>query len=398
MPNVFAPPPSYFLLLLALLAAGASAGGTALAAQVEGSWRSDLLANVDGGARTGRAHVGQFDLSLGAETPGLFGTRASWRLSGFWNEGGTFADLVGDVQVVSNIEANGRGFRINEAWLDQPLPGIDGRLLLGRYDLNGEFDVLEAALPFVNSAFGIGTDLGASGENGPSIFPATGLGTRLEVEVTPSLRLRLAAVDGVPGQPEGPRRQLFTVAGDEGAFLIGEFAWQGPSTRVLLGRWAYTRTRDSLCAGVPGYVSGDAPENGTYLRAERVLARSTGGGRTSAFLRLGTASGAHDPIDRFVSAGILLEGPVTRRPADAFGAAFAGGRLSQDFRRARAVDASSLAPREGAFEVFYRLQVTEQLALQPLAMLVTDPGGVEDDALVLGLRVELAGAFRPHRP
>jgi porin len=51
---------------------------------------------------------------------------------------------------------------------------------IGLYDLNSEFDVIEAAALFLNPSHGIGPDFAQSGRNGPSIFPVTSLAIRGE--------------------------------------------------------------------------------------------------------------------------------------------------------------------------------------------------------------------------
>ena len=79
-----------------------------------------------------------------------------------------------------------------------------GSLLLGLYDLNSEFDVIETAGLFLNSSFGIGAEYGSSGRNGPSIFPATSFGARLSGQPVQSLFIRGAVLDGVPGDPPPP--------------------------------------------------------------------------------------------------------------------------------------------------------------------------------------------------
>lgn len=70
--------------------------------------------------------------------------------------------------------------RLYEFWLQQKL--FSGRLavLVGLYDLNFELEVIPSAGLFLHSSFGIGPDFGLSGKNGPSIFPYTALGTRVE--------------------------------------------------------------------------------------------------------------------------------------------------------------------------------------------------------------------------
>ena len=72
-----------------------------------------------------------------------------------------------------------RGWTLFELNAEQSMLDHRVSLLVGLYDLNSEFDANGTAGFFINSSFGIGAELGASGLNGPSIFPVTSLGTRL---------------------------------------------------------------------------------------------------------------------------------------------------------------------------------------------------------------------------
>jgi len=228
-------------------------------------------------------------------------------LSAFYNDGDSFSARIGDIQIASNIEADDGGVRLNEAWLEQALPWGESSLLMGKYDLNGEFDVLDAALPFVNSAFGIGTDIGASGPNGPSIYPATGLALRLRVALSDDLSLKLVAADGLPGDLDRPGRTRVALDENQGALLVAELARRGPRSRVLAGYWRYTRQRLPLCADLAACDQGQG-NDGLYLRGERVLHDGASGRRWQAFFRLGSAASAYNPLDRFVSAGLLATG------------------------------------------------------------------------------------------
>lgn len=383
-------------LLPGILLAAAAAPVTAAGAdplELSLSWRSDLLRNA-GGTESGSTHVGQLDAALSLDTTGLFGQPLRGTLSGFYNDGEAFSARVGDIQIASNIEADDGGVRLNEAWLEQALPWGESSLLMGKYDLNGEFDVLDAALPFVNSAFGIGTDIGASGPNGPSIYPATGLALRLRVALSDDLSLKLVAADGLPGDLDRPGRTRVALDENQGALLVAELARRGPRSRVLAGYWRYTRQRLPLCADLAACDQGQG-NDGLYLRGERVLHDGASGRRWQAFFRLGSAASAYNPLDRFVSAGLLATGLLPGRPDDQTGLAFAYGQVGSGLRQRLRDDGLSPAASEGAVEGFYRIAVTPELALQPLVMLITDPGGVIDDrpTWVLGLRVELSRAF-----
>ena len=59
---------------------------------------------------------------------------------------------------------------------------LDNRLswLVGRDDLTTEFYRVQSAGMFINSSFGIGPEFAHSGVAGPSLFPTTALGTRVD--------------------------------------------------------------------------------------------------------------------------------------------------------------------------------------------------------------------------
>ena len=60
------------------------------------------------------------------------------------------ADVLGDAQVVSNIEAS-RATRLYELYVEGTSPGGGSSLLFGFWDLNSELDVIEPATLFLNT-------------------------------------------------------------------------------------------------------------------------------------------------------------------------------------------------------------------------------------------------------
>ncbi|WP_222874162.1 carbohydrate porin [Hankyongella ginsenosidimutans] len=145
--------------------------------------------------------------------------------------------------------------RLYEAWLQHDLPNERASLRFGLYDLNSEFDALATASLFINSAHGIGVDIGQSGQAGPSIFPLTSLSARLEVAVTPALRVRVAVLDGVPADPDRPRRTAVKLGNGDGVLTIGEVDYTLGPARVIAGYWRYTApfevALDSALTGFP---------------------------------------------------------------------------------------------------------------------------------------------------
>src|SRR5258705_12553083 len=103
--------------------------------------------------------------------------------------------ILGDAQGVSNLEAP-TTVRLEEAWLQQNLFANRLSWLVGRFDLNAEFYRLQSGALFINSSLGIGPEFSHSGIAGPSIFPNTTAGTRLEYKPARNVAWRAAALDG----------------------------------------------------------------------------------------------------------------------------------------------------------------------------------------------------------
>lgn len=343
------------------------------------AYTGDMMANALGGIRRGSRYLDNLDVILVADLQKLAGWRgATLQLYGLYNNGASISELAGDAQAVSNLEAGTRALRLYEAWIDQQL-GSNLSLRVGLYDLNSEFDALEAASLFVGSAHGIGTDFAQSGENGPSIFPSTSLAARLQVRPAEGWVVRGAVLDGVPGNPDHPGRTAIRLRGEEGALLVGEIEAPIANGRLLLGHWRYTssfETFDGMRA------SGNA---GVYLRGEAPLVDQPSG-KIDGFFRLGTAAGRFNVFDRFVSGGLTFTGWLPGRGEDQFGLAVAAAFVGSHDRAAGA-DASEIA-----FEATYRARVAPWLAIQPHAQYVRNPSADPsiDDAVVIGVRTEIS--------
>ena len=348
---------------------------------LEMTYTSDVMANAAGGHRRGVRYMDNFDMVFEADLDRLVGWRgAELHLYGLYNNGASISDLAGDTQAVSNIETGVRALRLYEAWIDQKF-GDHVSLRAGLYDLNSEFDALDASGLFVGSAHGIGTDFAQSGENGPSIFPATSLAARLEVTPADGWAVRAAILDAVPGDPARPARTHIRLGKDEGALVVGEVQAPFGDGKLLLGHWRYTADFDRIDGG--GRDHGNA---GSYVRAERSIVRD-GEQQVDAFARLGHASGRFNMFDLFASAGLKFSGWSLARDTDEFGIAVAAAFTARPYRAATGASSS-----EVAVEATYRTQVASWLALQPSVQYIRRPSADPTiaDALVVGLRSEIS--------
>jgi porin len=378
--------------------AGASTPVGSPTIELGGTYAGEVLRNYKGGLARGTTYLDNLDLTLGIDGEALWNV-AGLRLFayGLYNNGATFSDrFSGDSLTVSNIDTEGTA-RLFEAWADWS-PGATGRLSLriGLQDLNAEFDTTEARGLFVNSAYGIGHELGQTGQNGPSIFPIAGLAARLAWQPSDSTLLKLAAFDGVPGDPDDPRSSEVRLSGDDGALIVGELtATRGRLAQLSVGYWRYTADFEPLAAGQ------SARNDGAYVTMEFDLREATPIPRLGAlFLRAGEAASSINEFDRFYAAGLTFEGLLLRERGDQLGIAVGAARASRLFQDLLAAERGDAERFEYNIELTWRVAVTDFLMLQPYLQHIVNPGvnpGL-DDAMVLGVRAEVGLTWRWSRP
>ncbi len=377
-----------FVFCLAALPSPGWAEGQA-AYRFDAAYTADALANVRGGIDTGARYLDNLDLTLDVDGARAFGWNgARFFLYGLYNNGTAFsADLVGDAQTVSNIETGVQAVRAYEAWWQQNFAGDRASLRIGLYDLNSEFDALETSALFINSAHGVGTDLGQTGKNGPSIFPVTSLAARADLKFGENWLVRAAVLDGVPGDPAHPGRTVIKLGHGDGALVVGEVNYQAQGIRVGFGLWRYTARFEDLETGARehGNQGGYSFVEGQVYREVHDPAQGL-----SLFLRGGTAASRFNQFEQYVGAGAVYRGLVPGRPADEAGVAVAWAEAGSPYRRATVA-----AAREVTFEFSYRAQVVDLIVVQPDVQYVVNPGAdpALKNALVLGLRLQLAWGF-----
>ena len=103
------------------------------------------------------------------------------------------AELLGDMQVASNIEAGNHTY-IQELWIKQAFKNLE--LTAGLQDLNVEFAASEYGAMFLNSSFGILPIV--SGNIPAPIFPLTSLGLTAKWNILKNTTLLAAVYDGSP--------------------------------------------------------------------------------------------------------------------------------------------------------------------------------------------------------
>lgn len=348
------------------------------AQEFSAEYSGDLLKNTAGGNARASDYVDILYLSVDDQYQLIELLNVSAHVSAIYSNGAGFsADVVGDDQVVSNLETGDALTKIAEAWIK--LETEKWSLLAGLYDVNRDFDVIDSAGLFFNSSHGIGADIGLSGGNGPSIFPFYGLALSGFYQLSEKQSLRFAITDGLPGDPEHPSNIGAKLESGDGAFSIAEWAYIHEGQTWLAGYWQYT-----VSEPLQDVVTSDINE-GYYLRHERNI------GASRVFFRLGTADSNFNKYDRFIGAGITFDGPFAQRPDDAWGLSFAYAKTGKTAKDSAAIEGETLEKGELNIELTYAYTVNTHLALQPNIQFIKNAGARDiATSTVLGLRLVLS--------
>lgn len=344
--------------------------GPGAALTLEAAYTGEVWQNARGGAERGSRYLDNLDLVATLDAEQAFGaTGTTVSLATLYNNRTTFSDLVGDLQTVSNIDTDG-SLRLYEAWVERVFAAA--AVKAGLMNLNAEFDVNETGSLFINSSHGIGPELSQIGENGPSIFPATGLGARMQLDLSGRSRLRLGVFEGTPGDPDQPRRTALELDGDEGALLIAEIEHAvGPAITIALGSWQHTQ-RAARIAAPERTKRHDA---GAYALIEGNVAQ-TDSHVVRGFARSGVADADVHQIARYHGMGLVLSGPLlgSEQRGEQLGIAVGIVANGSTYRRAQASAGAPGERTETTIELTYRVQVTPWFSLQPDLQLVLNPG------------------------
>ena len=303
------------------------------------------------------------------------------------NTGGVPNDLAGTLQGIDNIEVARPRAKLYQLWLDQEFADGRASVLAGLYDLNSEFYQTETAGLLIAPAFGIGSELAATGPNGPSIFPSTALAMRVRWDVAEGQRIQGAVLNasaGVLGDPGG-----VDLSFDNGALLIGEWVHAG-DMQIRIGAWRYTDTQEDIrdTDGLGAPVMRHA--QGFYASLEGPLG-AFGDSSVSGFLRAGAADGQTSPYLGGWQAGLLASPVFASRPDSSFSLGINQGLINS---RQRANDrdlGGDPARGESAIEITYADKIGENLTLQPDLQLIHNPGADQgrDAVVVATLRATL---------
>ena len=373
---------------------------------------ANLYDNLRGGRRRGT--TGMWNLYGSLRYHGAAGSQGPG-FSAFaqvLNSGGGFpGDYTGDAQGVSNIAAP-HLTRLYEAWMQYNGRRSHWSVLLGRYDLNSEFDRLQTSALFLDSSFGVEPAFSQSGGQGPSIFPRPRFALRVALKPSRNVVWRTAVLQGGvpddPGLPPGSQRTrggdallvselaLLRRAPSAGADhedwdggMIGRLARQPPYTgKLALGLWHYARREACLA---PDAMAHACAASGAYLLLDdpALVHIGSAGRRLAGFAQLSVASPGANRFRRYMGVGMSLSPLFDASAGDALGLAIATVRNGRPYLRAQQAQGLPVASTERIYELTYQRTVGAHLTLQPDLQYVVHPDTRADVANALAFQFEV---------
>jgi porin len=200
-------------------------------------------------------------------------------------------------------------------------------------------------------------------------------------------------MDGVPGDPNRPKRTVVHFGDQDGGLLIAEANRVGTRLRKLgIGTWRYTHEIERFDSGATGARDHSA---GAYVLADMKLhtPEAEGDGGLSAFLRYGMASKSTNRFGAYTGAGLSYTGLLAED--DQLGLAIARARNAGSYRTAQGVIGVDTNTAETNFELTWRFALKEGLSVQPDLQYIRNPNTdpTLQDAFAIGLRFEIDRSF-----
>lgn len=339
--------------------------GKLAALKLNATYKGDFVSNFSGGIKTGSTYLGLADLyvSFDAEKAGLW-KGGEFMIHGANSHGGEpSANLIGDFQVASNIEAGNHTF-LYELWLKQTIGNVTATI--GLQDLNAEFTNSDVASLFLNSSFGVHSVI--SDNILAPIFPLTSPGITFCWNTSETICLKSAIYKGCPIDFDtNPYNVRWDLNHLQGLLWVteGQFSWKSHQEKNNVLKTGAFFHRHCPESGVINSETGNelTYDYGFYLVGDhQVFSHGNEVRGLNIFYQLGV-SPRNDNF-AYVGAGCSYSGLLSGKGSDVLGLAIASGMLTDE----RGKD-------ETTFELTYKVQLTDQIYFQPDLQYVVNPGG-----------------------
>lgn len=337
----------------------------------EASYVSDFVGNISGGIDQSSTYLGMIDLAatFSTENAGL------WRNGEFYiqignTHGGTpSADLVGDFQMLSNIE-NSDFTYLCQLWFKQSFNRLS--FTIGVHDMNSEFLTSEYAGEYVNSSFGI---MPSVSMNVPlSISPKNALGAILQYNPTNYLSFLLGLYDGDPLDLEQDKYNMnFSLSSEEGYFSIFEMQYNignNEESKATYKIGGYYHSGDFI--NITDSIENINGNYGFYLIADQSILSWVEYSRSlNAFAKFGISPQNRCFNNLFLAIGFNYYSPFKKRTNDVMGVAIAKAFVSKNLINMSNGMCKSF---ETALELMYKAKINQNTFIQPEIQYIINPG------------------------
>ena len=324
----------------------------------EASYVADNVNDIAGGIQTGSTYLGMANMMLEFDTQ----KARMWTGGQFYiNAANTHGDepsvnLIGDVQIVSNIEAGNHTY-LQEIWFKQRLGSTE--ITGGLQDLNWEFANSEYGALYLNSSFGILPII--SNNFNASIFPLTTMGLTHKWNFSKQYTWLNAIYDGSPTNFDyNPYNLKWQFNSGDGVLIISEFQKHKKIKQLpgiyKIGAYHHFHIRKNIPDSLINRLFG------VYAYADQTIWKRTNK-NAGLFLQLGYSPSSGSTNNFYLGSGINITGLLSKKARDTFGLAVAH------------VTFTHKKSSETAFEVTYRYQLTGRIFLQPDVQCIVHPLG-----------------------
>lgn len=352
-------------------------------------YSTDLLANVAGGERRGKAYAGQLAIEIGVDMERLAGLRGlAFDVSGDWASGTDLSVDIGNVFTVAQF-FEGRQVRLYNLFLQQSL--LHGRLDIkaGRFSTGSDFLRTPADVSLVNEA--LNPIVLAIQKNVPGVTaePNGTWGGRVIARPIEALSLSAGAFYSDPTLDQlDANGTEFGISDRAGYFVVGEVAYQlnhEEGATGLPGRYRAGGYYDSNRYASLRHPGREQHGNyGLFLLGEQMVYREAESAQgPSIFWAFVYAPEERiNPLPYFASAGVSYRGLVPGRGKDTTAFALYYGGFSRDVPGQTS---------EVVLEWTYAIAVARWLTVQPDIQYIVNPGGRSgvDNALVVGAQLQV---------
>lgn len=355
----------------------------------EASFVGDVLFNYTGGIETGNSHMGMIDLTATVDFEGIGLWPGGELLVHIENTHGATpsGDLIGDLQVVSNIE-NGNYTYLYELLYRQNFNRLD--IIIGKQDLNADFFISEYAGEYINSSFGI---MPTASLNAPvAIFPKTALAAAFMVDISEKFAFQAAIYDGNPLDLDSdPENTNFRISSDEGFMTFGELHVKptiyGLPGSYKFGIFKHSGEFDDIVDSEKSYKG----NTGVYFIADQLIynENSSLDQGLGIFFKFGYTPDSKNVNDTFLGFGANYYGLFSNRESDVLGVAVARASVSKYLVES---DPENNLPHETVIEMIYSAPVHPNVTVKPDIQYIINTGAnpLLGNALIGIMRFEIS--------